>query len=68
MSSSYHVILVHISRVNSEEHGTMVETVGIQFSQLNWAEQYKKCVQHEFRLKLICEKKVINGPKKKILI
>ena len=40
-----HTILVHISRVNTEEQGNSA----VKFIQLSRAGQYKKCVQYDFK-------------------
>ena len=44
-----HAILVRLSRLNLEEHGTKVETVGVKSSQHSWEGQYKKFVLYDFK-------------------
>ena len=45
-TSGYTVVLVHIRRVNLEEHDAKV----VQSSQLSWAGQYQKCVALRFQV------------------
>ena len=45
-----HAFLIHISRVNSEGHGTKGRNSTVKSKQHSWAGQYKKCVQYNLKL------------------
>ena len=47
-----HAMLVHVSRVNVEEHGAKVDTVRFT-GQLRWAGQCTNCVQYDFKFTLV---------------